>query len=243
MDSLTVAAAAGLQARMEALDMLANNIANASTAGFKKDGEFYSLFSDAEAILSTGGELSLLPVIEQNWTDFSQGTLATTGRPLDLALSGSGFFAVNGPSGVLYTRNGSFTVDAAGRVLTADGYGLRLTTGQPLQLRPGLPVEISSDGAVRQSGAELGRIQVVDLPPAQLVKQGATLFQAVPGATPTPAAAEVHQGKLENANVGSAESAVRLVSLMRHFEMLQRAISIGSEMNRKSIEELARTGS
>jgi flagellar basal body rod protein FlgG len=228
---------------MEALEMLANNIANTSTAGFKRDGEFYSVFSDAEALASTDGQRSLLPVVEKNWTDFTQGTLATTGRPLDLALSGRGFIAVNGPSGPLYTRNGSFQVDSTGAVKTTEGYAVRLTTGQPLQVQPLVPIEIAANGTVQQAGTELGQIQIVDFQPDQLAKQGATLFRAAEGAVPIAASATVHQGKLENANVGSAESAVRLVSLMRHFEMLQKAVTIGSEMNRKAIEELARVGS
>lgn len=228
---------------MEALDMLANNIANASTAGFKRDGEFYSIFTDAEAAASNQCDLGMMPLVEKHWTDFAQGTLANTGRSLDLALSGKGFFAVNGPTGPLYTRNGSFQVDANGRVTTSEGYGLRLVGGTPLQLQPSLAVEIATDGTVNQSGAVLGRIEIVDIPVDQVGKQGATMFRAAQGATPAAATAEIHQGKLENSNVASAEAAVRLVSLMRHFEMLQKAITIGGEMNRKSVEELARVGS
>jgi flagellar basal-body rod protein FlgF len=243
MDGLTGAAASGLRARMEALDMLANNIANASTAGFKRDGEFYSIFTDAEAAAENQCDIGMMPLVEKHWTDFAQGTLATTGRPLDLALSGRGFFVLNGPSGALYTRNGSFQVDSTGRVTTSEGFGLRLVGGTPLQLQPSLPVEIATDGTVSQGGAALGRLEVVDIPVEQLNKQGDTLFRAAAGAVPATVSAEVHQGKLENSNVGSAESAVRLVTLMRTFEMLQKAITVGSEINRKSVEELARVGS
>lgn len=243
MDGLTSAAAAGLQARMDALDMLANNIANSSTAGYKRDGEFYNIFSDPEAVASTDGQVGILPVVEKNWIDFSQGSLSATGRPLDLALSGKGFFAVNGPNGPLYTRNGSFQVDATGRVTTREGYALRLAGGAPLQIQPGANVEIATDGTVKQGADVLGRLEIVDFPPEQLEKQGATLFRVANGATPAAATAEVHQGKLESANAGSAESAVRLVSLMRHFEMLQKAITIAGDMNRKAIEEVARVGS
>jgi flagellar basal body rod protein FlgG len=245
MDSLTSAAASGLRARLESLDMLSNNIANASTAGFKKDSEFYSLYVDAEA---RGGPeqplLGTMPVVEKPWTDFSQGTLQTTGNPLDVALQGEGFFAVNGPSGTLYTRNGSFHANATGQVVTGDGYPLRLVGGTALRVQPNTPFQIGPDGAVMQSGASLGRLEVVDLPKDGILKQGASFFKLLdPKAVPPASKAEIYQGRLEGANVGSAESAVRLVGLLRQFEALQKAITIGSEMNRKAIEEVARVGS
>src|ERR1700758_5179085 len=106
MDSLTAIAASGLRARMESLDLLANNVANASTGGYKADREFYSLYVAPEAQGSDAA--STMPVIERPWTDLSQGLLQPTGNPLDLALSGNGFFTVQGPGGPLYTRNGGF---------------------------------------------------------------------------------------------------------------------------------------
>jgi flagellar basal-body rod protein FlgF len=242
MDPITAGAAGGLRARMEALDMLANNMSNASTPGFKRDGEFYGLFEDAEAV-AWGDGTATLPVIEKNWTDFAQGTLNVTGAQSHLALSGSGFFAVNSPSGTLYTRNGSFEVKPNGQVTTAEGYPVRLVGGNSLQVQPG-GFEVAPDGTVRQGNAVLGRLEVVDIPADALVKQGASLFRTSdPAGAPARAAnTEVHQGKLESSNVSSAESAVRLVSLMRQFEALQKAIGIGSEMNRRAIEEVARVG-
>src|SRR5690242_13033381 len=102
MDPLTAMGASGLRARMESLELLANNLANAETGGYKSDREFYSLYRAAEA----SSESPSMPLIEQRWTDFGQGTFQTTGSPLDVALSGPGFFGVEGPSGPLYTRNG-----------------------------------------------------------------------------------------------------------------------------------------
>src|SRR6476620_7268767 len=103
MDRLSAMAASGLRSRMESLDLLANNIANASTSGFKADREFYNLYMAAE---QEGGDSapSVQPVIEKHWTDFSQGALTATANPLDVALSGPGFFGVAGPSGAMYTR-------------------------------------------------------------------------------------------------------------------------------------------
>ena len=99
MDNLTISAASGLRTRMESLDMLANNLANTETSGYKTDREFYNLYQSADA--AEGGGEATLPVVERPWTDFSQGTLRVTGGSLDLALSGKGFFTVDGPSGSL----------------------------------------------------------------------------------------------------------------------------------------------
>src|SRR5579884_3690777 len=144
MDPLTAAAAGGIRSRMESLDMLANNLANASTGGYKVDHEFYSTFIDPEmedSSLSSTGEM---PVVQKPWTDFSQGTLQQTGHPLDLALTGPGFFSVNGPSGPLYTRNGSFQVSNTGVLTTAEGYAVRIQGGKTLQLNPSSPPAISA---------------------------------------------------------------------------------------------------
>src|SRR6516162_1369593 len=95
MDPMTAVAASGLRARMESLDLLANNIANASTGGYKADREFYSLYAAPET--AGNDPSSTMPLIERPWVDHTQGVLRTTGNPLDVALSGKGFFAVNGP--------------------------------------------------------------------------------------------------------------------------------------------------
>src|SRR5258708_14383886 len=102
MDPLTAIAASGLRARMESLDLLANNIANASTGGYKADREFYSLYAAPEALES--GPVSTMPVIERPWIDLSQGVVHATGHPLDVALPGKGFLAIQSPAGPLYTR-------------------------------------------------------------------------------------------------------------------------------------------
>ncbi len=244
MDPLTATAASGLRARMESLDLLANNVANASTGGYKADREFYSLYADPEALES--GSASAMPLIERPWTDLSQGTLQTTGGPFDLALTGRGFFAVNGPSGPLYTRNGSFRLAADGTLVTTDGLPVRGSGGAPVSLDGSRPVDIAADGTIRQGGAVVGKLEVVDFTsPDGLAKQGANYFRVSgPGARPiAPSGTSVEQGKIETSNTGSAESAVRLVSVMRQFEMLQKAVSIGAEMNQQAVQQVARVGS
>jgi flagellar basal-body rod protein FlgF len=239
MDPITAIAASGLRSRMESLDLLANNVANAATGGYKADREFYSLYVAPEA---ASGDAVTMPVIERPWVDHAQGTLHTTGNPLDLALSGKGFFAVNGPGGPLYTRNGNFRLASDGRLVTGEGYAVRDQQGKPLTIAGRLPVEVSNDGTITQDGSVIGKLEIVDFSsPTGLSKQGANYFRlSDPAVKPVPAPADIEQGSLEASNTGSAESAVRLISVMRQFEMLQRAVSLGAEMNRKAVEEVAK---
>jgi flagellar basal-body rod protein FlgF len=244
MDSLTAIAASGMRARMESLDLLANNIANASTGGYKADREFYGLYAAPESW--SADALSTMPVIERPWIDFAQGVIRPTGSPLDVALEGRGFFAVDGPGGPLYTRNGSFQMGSDGRLTSADGYNVRAAQGGAIRLDSRLPVEILDDGTVRQDGTVVGQLEIADFTStAGLVKQGSNYLRpADPAARPVPPSGTVvGQGKLEASNTGNAEAAVRLVSVMRQFEMLQRAAQLGADMNRRAIEEVAKVGS
>lgn len=242
MDPLTISAAGGLRSRMESLEMLANNIANASTSGYKADREFYSLYAAPEAAGPIAGP-DTLPVIEKPWTDFSQGDLRPTGNPLDVALEGKGFFSANGPGGPMYTRDGNFRVSGTGQLVTMDGYPVRGSDGNPISLSSATPVEISPDGTIRQDGQTAGQIGVMDFAdPAALGKLGHNYFRPAAGsAAPVPATAyQVQQGRVESSNASPAEGAVRLISVMRQFEMLQKAAAMGAEMNRKAIDEVAR---
>jgi flagellar basal-body rod protein FlgF len=243
MDSITALAASGMRSRMESLELLANNIANASTGGYKADREFYSLYMSSEA--ADAGSTSTMPVVQTQWTDYSQGELRVTDNPLDVALTGKGFLAVNGPTGALYTRNGSLRLASDGKLITSDGNAVRGVGGQTLTLDSGRPVEIASDGTVSQDGTLIGQLEIADFNnTAGLSKQGSNYFR-ITDSSLRPVAASgtlVHQGKLEGSNTGSAEGAVRLVSVMRQFEMLQKAAGIAGDMNRKAVEEVARVG-
>ena len=242
MDSLTAIAASGLRARMESLELLANNVANASTDGYKADREFYSLYTAPEA--QDADPLSTMPVIERPWTDLAQGSMQVTGNPLDLALAGGGFFVVQGPNGPLYTRNGKFHLSAKGKLVTADGYPVGAAGGGSLTLDPTRPIAVAADGTASQDGQAAGQLQVAALAPGGFVKQGANYFRASDPQAPAgaPSGISVEQGKLEASNTGTAESAVRLVSVMRQFEMLQKAVSLGADMNRQAIEQVAKVG-
>lgn len=219
---------------MESLDMLANNIANTGTAGFKTDREFYNLYEQQ------------LPVIQRQWTDFTQGTLIPTGNPLDLALSGKGFFALNSPTGTVYTRNGQFQISKSNLLQTVEGYTVRnaRNNGKPITVDPAQPIQIGKDGVVAQQGQEIGQIELagIENPSIELSKLGNSYFAVTNASYRVPQApdTEVRQGVLEQSNVPAADAAVRLVSVMRQFEMLQRAMAVGADMDKQAVEQVAK---
>jgi flagellar basal-body rod protein FlgG len=244
MDPLTISAASGLRARLESLDLLANNIANSATAGFKADRDAFLPWLSGDA---AQGDLTPTesPNLVRHYTDFSQGTLTATNNQLDFAIDGHGFFEVRAGDGPRFTRNGGFLINREGKLQSKEGYPLRVrpASGSDYRLNPALPVEVGGDGVIRQQGTVAGTIEIVDFEsPDAPVKEGSSYFR-IDASRWTPRLANgfaIKQGYLEGANGGAAESAVRLVSVMRQFEALQKAVTIGAEMNKRSVEEVAR---
>jgi flagellar basal-body rod protein FlgF len=241
MDAISTSAASGMRARMESLEMLANNLANVETGGFKADREFFSLYTGDDATSDPRtGDIPTLPLVEAHWTDLSQGNLIATANPLDFAIDGDGLFAVQTEGGVRYTRNGSFRIGSTGVLIAADGSPVRAQGGGTIQLQPGLAVELLPDGTVQQAGQPIGQLEVSSFDRGGMDKIGANYFVPSEGVKAKQATGAVVQGRLEQSNVGAAESSVRLVAIMRQFEMLQKAMNIGNELNRKAIEEVAK---
>ncbi len=153
---------------------------------------------------------------------------------------------MNGPKGTLYTRNGNFHFNPQGTLVTSDGYAVRMTGGQTVQSQSSSPIQVGSDGQILQDGNPLGQLELASFKDqSQLQRSAGTYFQNPdPKANPvTASTAEVMQGKIETSNAAPPEAAARMVTLMRHFEMLQHAIKIGTDMNRQAIQEVARVGS
>ena len=177
---MSISAVSGMRARMESLDMLSNNLANATTVGYKSDREFYSLYASADASadsFQTPEGADNLPVIETQWTDLTQGVLHSTGNSLDMAIDGQGFFSVKGPANTLYTRNGNFRLSNDGTLVTSDGYAVLTANGGTIQTRNQAPIDVTSDGTVNQQGQSLGQIQPVNFSSSAAInKQGANYF-------------------------------------------------------------------
>lgn len=222
-------------------EVLANNLANLSTPGFKAD----------DLIIGGGGGegggpgalLPAEPPTVSQWTDFAPGILRETGRPLDVALSGPGFLAVQTPAGERYTRGGALGLDAQGYLVTAGGHRV-LGTGGPIPAggpggAPG-SVQVGPGGEIVRGGQTVGTLRVVDFPrPYRLVKEGGGLYAPAPGVAPVAAAgAAVTGGALEASNVNAIETMVAMIDLFRRYEAAQRALQALDESSQQATAEI-----
>ena len=247
MDAFTISAASGLRARLESLELLANNLANQSSPGFKPDREMYGLYIAPEAQWpeDEGAVPSpTAPVVERHWTDFQQGALRQTGEPFDVALNGPGFFAVRSDRGELLTRNGNFRMAPTGALETQDGYAVLDDQRRPIRLNPNRSTEISQQGEIRQDGALAARLGIASVTDqTSLSKRAGTYFLMTDTVRFAGSArTTIHQARLENSNQLPAEGAVRLINVLRQFESLTKAVQIHAEMNRRS-DDVARINS
>ena len=239
-------AASGMLAEQVRQDALANDLANASTPGYKADNSEQASFSDL--LLwnsSTGapiGSLSMGSRITHVVTDLTQGPLQTTGDPLDVALNGPGFLAVATGSGVRYTRDGQLMIDARGRLCTDTGNLVLGTSGKPItvgQVSDPTKISIDQRGTVKVGTRTVGTLAVMSLTGA--TKQGDTLFTGTPGVRP--AGTTVQQGFLEGSGVQPAEAMVDMIVSFRSYETTQRAIqSIDTELGRAANSVGSATG-
>lgn len=224
------------------LDIVANNIANVDTTGFKVEGTMVRT-DPATGARMIDGPPSLKFVIDDGVTrDFGQGALRQTSGPLDLAIEGQGFFKVQTEAGERYTRDGRFTLNPEGKLTTQAGDPVQGESGE-ITVNPTLgPVTIAADGTVSQGAAKIGRIAVVtfdDL--ASLSKTGDNLFRNTSNLQPQPStSARVHQGMLETSNVNSILQVTRLIEISRAYESMAKTIENSAELSRRSVERLGR---
>ncbi|MBX6377256.1 MAG: flagellar hook-basal body protein [Clostridia bacterium] len=228
------AAATGMLVGGTVQDVLAANIANADTPGFR--GLFARVAAEGDLPLvrleeaGTGrvavapvGPLGLGATVVGVVVSGSPGPLRETGRELDVALEGPGFLVVEGAGEPLYTRAGHLVRGVDGSLQMPDGHRVLGDAG-PIVVGPG-PVQIDADGTVRQGDAVLGRLRRVDFPnPAGLVPQGAGRYAAGTAGAPTEAATPVRQGYLEGSGVQPVEALVDLITAVRAYEAAQRAV-------------------
>jgi flagellar basal-body rod protein FlgF len=244
MDSGFYSAFTGLAARMQSLDLVANNMANANTTGFKAQKEFYSALTTSlnnQRLTPVNQAINDFGLLGGSRTDFSAGSLEPTGNDTDLAIDGSGFFVVKTKSGAeRYTRNGNFSLNTQRQLVDSEGNFLQGTDG-PIQLPAG-KVTISPDGTVSVDGAIVSTIKIVDFPAStQLKLEGNTEFSAPTGAAKPAPEAQLQEGMLEASNSNPVMSAVTLMDLQRNAEMMQRALSIfNNDFNQTATEQLAK---
>lgn len=224
---------------MRSLDVLANNLANVNTTGFKADRVRFELVSpDNGAGKGTAaGRLGESFVTASNEvTDYAQGMLQDTGNPTDLALRGeSGFFQLAAPDGEgppMLTRSGAFHLDPEGYLTAQGGYRVLDTGGQPLQVDGRGELLIDHDGVVTVGEATIGQIGIVDVADrTQLGKSGSGRWTAPADAVLEPAAAEVIQGHLESSNVEPVQALTELIAITRYFEAFQKNLDASSKLD------------
>jgi len=244
VDSGYYAAFTGLLAGTQALELAANNLANVSTTGYKAQREFYKSLT---AALGNPNQRQLSPlnqainnygVLGGSTVDLQAGMMERTGNDLDVAMEGSGFFVIQTKTGLRYTRNGSFRVDADGQVVTARGEPVMGDQG-PLEIPSG-PVSISSDGTISSQGGIVGQIQIVDFAPGtSLVPEGNSMYAAAKGSATPAADPQVRQGMLEASNMSPISGTIGLIMIQRQTQLLQQALSIfHNEFNKSAAEDL-----
>lgn len=244
MSSGYYAACAGLSSRTDALDTIANNLANVSTAGFRATHNVFS------SVLATAGDQGL-SVLNQDANDYgvlsgteldtTQGALTRTGNDLDVAMEGPGYFAVQKGNNTVYTRGGNFRLSPQGQLTTASGDPVQGDNG-PITI-VGEPVQISADGTITVNGAISGRLKIVEFPPnTQMKSIGGTYYEAPTGVKPAVAQeSQVRQGNLENSNVNPIISVVELISAQREVENMRHVLTMfNSEVDKTASQDLPR---
>jgi flagellar basal-body rod protein FlgG len=223
-------------------DLISNDLANVSTSGYKADRASQTSFGDVllqntangEAV----GELSMGASVSQVVTDLTPAGINQTDEPLDVALEGEGFLAVQTDAGTRYTRGGRLIVDAAGRLTTSSGLPLLDGNGQPLVVGKETGLTIGVDGSVTVDGKAVGQLAVVTLADAR--KEGDSLFTGTPGAAPEGTA--VRQGYIESSGVDAARAMVDMLVSMRSFEASQRVIRAIDETLGRAVNSVGSVG-
>jgi flagellar basal-body rod protein FlgF len=247
MDSGYYVAYAGFAARMQALDVLAANLANASTTGYKSQSPFYRALSAAQAseVLSPLNQaVNQFGILGGSRVDVRSGSLQPTGDATDLAIEGDGYFTLQTPSGIRYTRNGSFRLSPTRQLTTQDGDLVLAEQGTkrvPITIPTGA-VAVSPDGTISVDGGLVAHLQIVQFAPGtEIEPEGSSKYMAPDGSEKTATGENVRQGMLESSNVGPVAGAVDLIMLQRQADMMSRALSIlNADFNRPATQDLPR---
>ncbi len=233
MSSGIYIAAAGAVAQSVALDATANNISNATTAGFRADRVTFR-----EAFTAARSPDVALVGVGTTRVDSQAGALTATENPLDLALDGDGYFGVQTPGGPRYTRAGNFQLDDQRNLVTADGFAVRGEGGAPINVPPdATSIGVSLDGTVSADGAEIGKLELVRFAPTQVKREGGTLFSATGGPI-TGEPPKVRSGMLEASNVNIVRGMVDLVKVSRTYESLMKMIQGYHDVESRAAREL-----
>ena len=248
--------ATGMINEQRRVDVLANNLANSSTTGFKAEGATSEAFYDVLAykIKDTSepfaarrlGAMNLGVKIGETYTDYSEGSFVTTENDYDMCLAGKGFFAVeftskNGEVSTKYTRAGDFIVNTEGWLVNKNGDFVLDKEGNHIQLDPLADIGVGLDGTLYQNGNAVATIQVADFEDYNyLRKYGETYFEPVEGATLIDSTASVYNGMIEASNVQTVKEMVNLINYQRAYETNQKMIQAHNETLDVAVNQLGK---
>ena len=236
----------GMTTQMQRQDQIANNLANINTTGFKQSGLFIKSYekylSNDEFKPNVNRELKA----DEVYVDFREGPMKKTGNKLDMMIKGSGFFTVMTPNGVRYTRNGNFSLNADGFLITSDGNKVMGRNGFiRFRLDRNEPIRVNISGEIIQGNEQREILQIVDFKkPYRLLRDGNSFFK--PQLPDNPIVKSpgfvVKQGYLEGSNAGPIENMVKMISSFRNFEADQRALQAQDQTLDKAVNSVGRIG-
>jgi flagellar basal body rod protein FlgG len=232
------AALSGMSVKLRDMDRVATDLANIGTSGYKTEQEAASAAERGQFRRDLDSAIDVMRGDRK--LDLRPGLIDSTGRDLDVALEGNGFFVVQTPEGDRYTRDGGFLRRGDGVLATRDGNPVMGQDGE-ITIGNG-PIKIGEDGTIRVGGAVAGRLKVVSFDnPGDIVRESGARFRAGANVTPVESSARVIGGSLESANVSVVERMATLTAITRAFEGLQRGISVlANDIDGRAISELGR---
>jgi flagellar basal-body rod protein FlgF len=247
MDINSSVATSRLIAQQRAMDVIAANVANTNTPGYKTARVQFSDWVSRQTGTSApaGGKTVDYTQDRATWREQQAGAISHTGNPFDLALAGEGYFTVNTPRGPRLTRDGRFGPMPDGTLADSAGNAVLNPAGRPIQLSPSdTEVAIAGDGTVSSRNGQLGRIGVVrPNDPMQLQAEGGTLFIVRSGGTTPVASPGIVQGGVEESNVQPVLEITRMMDTMRQFQFTTQLVQAEADRQQNAIDKLLPQGS
>ncbi|WP_149535816.1 flagellar basal-body rod protein FlgF [Siccirubricoccus phaeus] len=232
-----------LGAQMRATAVVANNLANADTPGFRSEREVFTRYlqTDPMAEQPRGAGSVAYTVDRATWRNIQQGPMTTTANPLDVAIQGEGYFAIETPRGERFTRAGRFSLNQEGRLVDAEGQDVLNEQGGPILFAPGdTRIEIMGDGTIRTENGVVGKLRIVRFAdPRRLRAEGGRLFAADDAPEPV-ARPQLLQGAFEGSNVSAVREMVRLTEESREFAMVTQFAEREGERLQNAVERILR---
>jgi len=219
------------------IDIIGHNLANINTPGYKRDKiGFEAMLAGTTNQVPQNTTADPILQKDQMYIDYSAGLTSPTGNSFDLAIEGDGFFVVESPEGMAYTRQGNFHLNATGELVTVDGYRVQ-GQGGPVQIK-GSNIEIGNNGEITADGTRVGAISIVDFPqPYALKKIGSALFQPENNQIVSQnATGQVKQGYIEGSNVEVITEMVLMIQASRDYESYSKVIKGFDDMNAKAVD-------